>query len=362
MFHRWALYKNQLFPSIPVGTYIPQSEIPFKVISYPPVVLSKTPSAKLTIKIPSPDPQASINIQTPAGTYNISSSVEKVKTFLETLAKIKADEESNTATEINQVYSPLIPTVGGNINSTDKWSYGKLPSGQEGLIYNDGRTTKYFSGAGGLFFEKYFNNGTRIEPTVVLVISTKRHDCEDAGGTVDKSDFQNELTLANTAKREINEETLNLFNVNKLNLDDKKLYVDVLHNNSYYRCYALCLDPNVVNKEWFEMNKSIILENAKKLAVPYTWKEVNDMTRFYISDLVNELNKNISGQFKCKDVYGTEHLVRDRTKEALKLMLDGYKNNNGVAYQSLKNIYSVTGSTSKGGKPYLEKTITYHVY
>lgn len=215
-----------------------------------------------------------------------------------------------------------------NPYSVDGWSLTQVGGNKRYLlISNKGGITKCYSGAGIMVIERLYKNSLgREEPAVILFRSCLTGEYEELGGGVDIKDFAGENTLSKTAKREAKEESSNLFNFDNVDLD--MIYkglnnnVDRNANGDIYRCYIVCLAENQGNNRWKDMydyNRTII---DRSLAKSY-WKETNDMQRFFISDLVNNIGQ-VRGSVTVTDAEGYTRIVAGRTKGCLKMMLKGY--------------------------------------
>lgn len=139
-------------------------------------------------------------------------------------------------------------------------------------IYNN-----IYSGAGTIILEEI--NGVLC---LLLGEGKRSQKYSDFGGTYEKKDGN----IANTAKRELQEESMNLFNI------DKKYfvhYVDVPTGEYKYRAYIIKV--NNIKRKYFCHNKNILEKNK----APRYWLEMSDIAHFPLS---KENIQNLSEQHK----------------------------------------------------------------
>jgi len=117
-------------------------------------------------------------------------------------------------------------------------------------------------------------------------------------------------SLEKTAKCELREESLNLFNFYKLDYNDN--YFDCHYkNNIYYRCYFLKINQEIDINLYYQ-NKKII--NRKK-KIRKCWKETEDIC----SVSLEEFKKNINNKNNnCNNINNIEINLRNRTWKILK--------------------------------------------
>jgi len=308
----------------------------------------------------------SLTIPTPYANFNIHGSEQQLLRLMAKLSKTPC-EEPCTDIETDFGYEPLTDK---NINdiitefgykpeqdlgfgttsmpSVAGWTLQKVggTSNRYLLVSTVGSQPKYYAGAGVILFERLYRsfNG-REEPAVILFRSTLTGEYEELGGGIDLEDFAGEGTLARTSKREAKEESYNLFNLDKTDL--LSMYggiqrnIDREVNNQIYRCYAVGIAENQGNDRWesfYEQNKSLL--NTR--VTSSSWKETNDMKRFFLSDLNNVISAGIHGSISVMDVNGSIRTITGRTKACLRQMLNGYGfTGRSVADLALSNPRSV---------------------
>ena len=96
------------------------------------------------------------------------------------------------------------------------------------------------------------------------------------------------MTLIKTAKRELTEETLNSFNISDYELKRSR-YVDFndQKTNLYSRIFVIAIKENMYDDTIYYKNMDII----SKKKVEHAWKEASEIKRFYISDIIECINK-----------------------------------------------------------------------
>lgn len=213
------------------------------------------------------------------------------------------------------------------------------------LVSNINGNIKYYSGAGIMLFERLYVNSIsgREEPAVILFRSSLTGEYEELGGGIEPEDFNSENTLIITAKREAKEESYNLFDFDRVDYSSTyggiNRYYDREVGTNTYRCYAICLAENQGNDQWkqmYETNKTLI--NSK--STPSSWRETNDMQRFFISDLQSCLSTKKRGSITTIDASGAVRTIAGRTKACLRYMLQGYTSSS-IIDAALSNARSV---------------------
>lgn len=158
-----------------------------------------------------------------------------------------------------------------NIGRSKEWFMGRV-DGRDVLVNNQPfNTKKYYTGAGVIVIE--------IEPTaktksVILFADKNDGSFQDAGGKIEQKDFIGAGTLLAVAKRELNEESRNLFNVTT----DLQNYVEP--PRSFYRCYVVAINSNF---DVADYNNNRDLINRSDLHSG--WKETSDVAKFSIDQI-----------------------------------------------------------------------------
>lgn len=143
---------------------------------------------------------------------------------------------------------------------------------------------------------------------------------------MDKKDFNSNNPLLMTAIREAQEESKNTFKIMSTNHINNKIlknntYIDKKFGNTfYYRCFFVYIYSNVFSKKMFHYNSHIINNSD----FSNSWKETNDVQRFYISDLLIYGLLKTNKDFQCIDTNGK---IREISYRTLFLLQDGIKKN-----------------------------------
>lgn len=200
-----------------------------------------------------------------------------------------------------------------------------------GYIYESKRSGKKYVGAGILLIDLYNNNKGEEKLTTILFESNRKTGkfFEDLGGGLSKQDIESFYPLATCAVREAFEESRGLiYFQNPLHIGSRvgsnDAYVDLqTNNNTYYRCYIVCLKKNLINESAFKNYYSNIkiLDNNKN--VPFVMKESHNITRFYIDELIKNGILNTDTHFITKDINNKVCTVYKRTTDIIKA---AYKN------------------------------------
>lgn len=335
--------------------------------------------------------QRKISVKTPLTEINVYGNAEQLLKIMEELSRYEENRYKKTCQSCNnndsgyqEISDPIIGDVINRVDSSVltvarssqcsehessiKCGWSMMPV--EGttryvLVSNiDGRI-KYYAGAGIMLFERLYRSNGREEPVVILFRSTLTGEYEELGGNVEMIDYAGEKTLIRTAKREAKEESLNLFNFDKVNFDT--IYggisrnVDREINKEIYRCYAICLAENQGNDKWkrmYDYNRMKINETS----APSAWKETNDMQRFFISDLMSCISMNNRGSISVKDTGNVTRIISGRTKNCLKLMLEGYMYTGRSildgALLNARSVVNVKNDVSDVNYPYLVDTFS----
>lgn len=177
------------------------------------------------------------------------------------------------------------------------------------MIMQRGGVVKKYTGSGVLLLE--LNH--KLNTVTVLLFRSNNYIFEDCGGKLEKN---SNLTLEENAKKELYEETSQLFNIDSLNLNLFE-YIDIENDNSLYRCYIVCM-KNVYNNliDTFIQNQQIL----KKLNFPDSYFEMNLIQRFDLNDISKKINNNENVNLNENFLYG-KAVIRSRTYKILKHLL-----------------------------------------
>lgn len=276
---------------------------------------------------------------------------------------------------------PKFPSKFNANDPTSNWPMIQL-GGQYKFIRQDSKyyltsnldgCTKYYSGSGIMIFErKYKNLNGREELAVILFRSSLTGEYEELGGSIDVSDWADHNTLINTAKREVKEESYNLFNFDRV--DIANMYRGINKNmtveknvtkgipGEIYQCYAICLAENQNNNEWkqmYEYNKILINNNRLSTSC---WRETNDMERFFLSDFMSCSGINVQGPITMADSEGVVRSISGRTRTCLNMMLKDYTVTGNsiidVVINSARTVVIVKNNALDNMKPFLLDTIS----
>lgn len=142
--------------------------------------------------------------------------------------------------------------------------------------------------ASSIIIEKSYNSRFRCEPAIILVHNERWDTFVEPGGRIEKSENNLEMTLIKTAKRELTEETLNSLNISDYELKKSK-YIDFNDQKTklYSRIFVIAIKENMYDENIYYENMDII----SKTKVEYAWKETSKIKRFYISDIIECINK-----------------------------------------------------------------------
>lgn len=316
----------QVANPLPLPTVNPSVVIPTRTIVPPFGVLPPPLAVGPKINI-MPQKRGTVLINSPSG-LQVSISGKEID-----LARLLT-----MANKYTKSLSPFSDGLPDRLSATgSKWSVGKTVTGQDAFIYNDGLTPKYYTGAGILLLER---NG--MSPNVVLFNSRGLY--QDCGGTIIPSDFDGEMSLQKTAKREVREETANLINVNI----DLNNYVDASVNNTLYRGHVIALNDRVDINQYIN-NLNILRANR----APAEWFETNDMQKFNLQTLLNYVQVTPhNNHASIADINGVYRNVHGRT---ISIIRELYNQNKIVAATS--NFRNANYVTNNAGN-YLDRTVS----
>lgn len=166
-----------------------------------------------------------------------------------------------------------------------------------------------FKGAGAVVIHLYHpyhpNN-----PAVILFRS-KKGVYGDGGGIPEKTGEH----PTETASRELTEESQGLLRID-INRAHRNGHV-CLHKHKYI-AFVIPVSACDVRRSMYHHNLSIAKQHKNSL--PHHWKETDDMSHFFVSDLINAgLLSSTSGHLKgVRDVYGNVATIDSRAKAILR--------------------------------------------
>jgi len=342
--------------------------------------------------------QRKLTVRTPSANVNVYGNARQLLDVMQRLSLAKqptlspysespcADDfgyqnvtEKNISNVIGELQSSINPTVpqtncppgfqpATGPSLTSGWSIMQVGgTNRYILVSNMNNIIKYYSGSGIMVFERLYRSQTtgREEPAVILFRSSLTGEYEELGGSIDPIDFSGENTLLRTAKREAKEESCGLFDFDRV--DITSLYGGIGRNidreaaGEIYRCYAICLAENQGNDQWqrmYDYNRMKI----NMTPAPSSWKETNDMRRFFLSDLVNCISSGTRGSITTTDAEGYPRTITGRTKAVLKSMLQGYMFTGmsvvDAALSNARSVVNTKNSVIDNARPYLTDTFT----
>lgn len=154
---------------------------------------------------------------------------------------------------------------------------------------------------GVILIQKNCDNGNgRIEDAIILFKCAKTNVCSDGGGRKGQDD----VTVEDTARRELLEESCNL-----IQIGDELLKISPRYHWTNYTCYFVVINENISHTDYIKNLKTLRINNA-----PSDWRETNGLRKFYLSDLQNSKDR-----FEMiPDIYGKSFSLRHRTFVAIK--------------------------------------------
>jgi hypothetical protein len=269
---------------------------------------------------------------------------------------VDISEMQNTPNSLFNNTSNSLFNNSTQVTTSQVWKFVTNPSNiSKALLVGPG-LAKPCSGSGVIFIEKNGNTPT------ILLIRTNRGTYEDMGGELDNTALSAQVsTIQVNAKKEVLEESQNLFIINSVDLerqvDGKKLYVDLpdANNNAFYRCYFVVINGTSTYdvSQFFNQNK---LMTANRSGYQTSdWKESVDLKRFSLPLVKNVLDANNStGGITCNDVNNVSCTIRDRTANCLRalvtnpdLFTTAYNNAINVRYDYDRQMMSLTNGMHK---------------
>ena len=190
------------------------------------------------------------------------------------------------------------------------------------------------TGAGIILLEDY-NMGTKRELSVILFKNAQNGMYMDGGGTRDNiAGTNSKEDLRDTARRELKEESANLFRLDKSIVNDN---ASVRHLN--YVGYIIYVQgPKDANNkhpifsQLYSTNLQKIQQAKSNLKAPYT--ETNGITRVTVNQLIKDNIHTKQGDFPTTDAKGNNIIIQGKTKaiirNALKANLINLNNNNFI--------------------------------
>ncbi len=151
---------------------------------------------------------------------------------------------------IIDMYSDTLTNSDVSINYTDnhknKQLLPKMSELQNGGHVRIKINNKIYNRSATMIIEKSYKNTN--SPTIILFKDRKWDVYINPGGRIDKFYMNPDATLINTAKRELKEESCNLFDID-FDMYKTFEYVDIPHNkkNNYYRLFIFPIDKNIID-------------------------------------------------------------------------------------------------------------------
>jgi hypothetical protein len=175
-------------------------------------------------------------------------------------------------------------------------------------IYRDMNNGLFYSGAGVLVVEDYYTDRNTVVPCVLLVKNKASALYTDFGGAYET----NHQSLGETARNELREESVNLFNINKRHF---VYYVDIPSGKYFYRVYILKI--NGVSRKYYKQNKKLLdTRYAKGIRVPRSWRETDGLAHIPLKNI--DFNKfNVRGAITVRDVDHKPITLHGRAKKAI---------------------------------------------
>ena len=175
-----------------------------------------------------------------------------------------------------------------------KAKYFKLKSGLSEGKYTvvtreiDGKVQRYNNASVLIIEQRYDNHNGRDEPCLILFHNKRWDTYVTPGGKVEQPVDSFDETLLNTAKRELQEETLNAITITD-ELLRKTPYVDVYnsHTDTYYRVFIIVIKHNRSITGVYNDNKNALSSQRTDEG----WNETSGVSRFYISDVISCIKK-----------------------------------------------------------------------
>lgn len=173
---------------------------------------------------------------------------------------------------------------------------------------------KIYSGSGILLLDSY---------GIILFRNVFTGVYYDLGGTCDANE-----DIETTAIRECFEESRGLINIT-LEILRTLYFIDIKHNNTYYRCYILkCKQPI----EFDDYKHNITMTDKMKL--PKCWYETNNITHFDFKNIQYCFTK----KQVCQDHESKYRKIGTRTLNVIKYLLTNKKINIDRLYSYKRSV------------------------
>lgn len=170
------------------------------------------------------------------------------------------------------------------------------------------------------------------EPTIILFKDRKWGTHMEPGGRIDGpptfDNIKNDTNdiLLETAKRELQEETLNTLHIDK-NVLNESFYFDHYNKKTrmYERIYAIMVNPNRMLEEIYYINKDILMGRN----ISSVWKETDGVGKFYLKDVINCIGNNFgSKDALCKNANGKYCTIYSKTLDIMRDFINECENGN----------------------------------
>lgn len=203
--------------------------------------------------------------------------------------------------------------------------------------------TKYktFNRAATIIFEKHDSKNMAL----ILLNNKKWNTYTDIGGKIENE------TLIETAIRELQEESFNMFNLNS-EIYNNLHFVDIQNKktNKWCRVYVICIKANIIDTNIYYHNKKII-ESHNDIGLE--WKETDGITKFNMSDIIECSKKYAKNDQYCVDVLGTKQKIYCDTLNEISEII------NKKVLDKIKCIELTLVNSDNHGKHYLNGTKMY---
>ena len=163
--------------------------------------------------------------------------------------------------------------------------------------------------SGVTLIENYKNKKGRNEYAIILFRNKRSQMYTDAGGFK-----QANKTINESASEELKEESCNTFRISSRLLTTSVMvrqykgflvYIEGPINNNQHPIYS----------KYYKFNQNLLTNNK---LTPYSFKETDDLTRFYISDLFKNGILTARGNFICRDANGKTRSIDGRAKAIIR--------------------------------------------
>jgi hypothetical protein len=204
-----------------------------------------------------------------------------------------------------------------------------------------------YKGSGTCIIEHNYNNqfNNIIEDTIFLFYNSNTTYFELPYGSKEVYD----KSAKDTAYRETREETANLFDIRGA-LDTKNCMISHGGKQQIFVVRLLAPDGGIQSKIYYNN-----LNKIKKNHAPYSWYELNGITRVSVNDFIKRImiTPNID-MLRMKDIYGNNIIICKRDTLLLYLIIQKKLHLNT---KPIKCIYA----SYHGRKPFLKGTYSYKV-